>query len=62
MNINQSDNMKEYTPGYKFTTVRVQSDVVEKFDRPLKLSVSIFSSNMNVDENGKYIFRIYDII
>ena len=62
LNINQSDNLKEYTQGYQFTTLRVRSHVVEKFDRPLKLSLSIFSSNMNVDENGKYIFRIYDII
>ena len=46
----------------RYSPLRVRSHVVEKFDRPLKLSVSIFSSNMNVDENGKYIFRIYDII
>ena len=56
LNINQSDNLKEYTMGYQFTTLRVRSHVVEKFDRPLQLSVSIFSSNMNVDENGKFIF------
>ena len=62
LNINQSDNLKEYTPGYHLPTVRVRSYVVGKFDSSLKLSVCIFSYNMNVDENGTYIFRIYDII
>ena len=47
---------------YNNCILRFRSHVVEKFDRPLKLSVSIFSSIMNVDEYGTYIFRIYDII